>query len=298
MNYYKKPFLSYDKQAQQLIKRGLIAEKPKLIKVLKNIGYYRFTGYLHIFKLENENYTKGITLEQIYDIYRFDRQLRFLVIDAIERFEIHIRTSIVHILSEKYGAFGYMERKTLKGMDEKTYYRFINKCISNYERSQEDFIKHFKHKYGKCHILPPYWMLGNIFDFGMIYTLYKGADLDTRRKVASYLNIDAKTLSTWLRTVNTIRNICAHHSRLWNRTFGSPRLPEGKEWDEIGRQNKKIFPILSVLKYSLYIIAPDTTWHQKFNNLLNDFPDIDLSLMGFPENWKENDIWKNNTSNN
>jgi abortive infection bacteriophage resistance protein len=90
MNYDKPP-LSFAAQADLLLKRGLIADRTLLIDRLKNVNYYRLSGYLYPYRLANDNYKPGTTFDKVWRHYTFDRQLRLIVIDAIERFEVSIR---------------------------------------------------------------------------------------------------------------------------------------------------------------------------------------------------------------
>ena len=113
MAEYNKPFLTFEQQADLLISRGLICDRSDLISKLESVGYYRLSGYLHLFKVDDDEFVDNTTLDKVYEIYRFDRQLRVLVIDAIERFEVYVRTNLVYKLSERYGAFGFLDSKTL-----------------------------------------------------------------------------------------------------------------------------------------------------------------------------------------
>lgn len=290
MSEYTKPFLTYEQQADLLISRGLICDKNELINKLKRVGYYRLSGYLHLFKVSNDKFIEDTTLDNVYEIYRFDRQLRVLTIDAIERFEVYVRTNLIYKLSEKYGAFGYLDKDSLPRLKDKDYEGFILKCKRNYSRSSEVFVKHFKEVYGDTHHLPPYWMLANLMDFGMVFTLYRGAEPQIRQEIASDFNVKAKVFESWLRSINTVRNICAHHSRLWNKPIGAPIIPKDKKWDT-SRNNHKVYCILSILSYILNVVAPNSSWKNRFINLLHNYPNIDLRRMGFPENWDINSFW-------
>lgn len=290
MAEYNKPFLTFEQQADLLISRGLICDRSDLINKLESVGYYRLSGYLHLFKVDDDKFVENTTLDKVYEIYRFDRQLRVLVIDAIERFEVYVRTNLVYKLSEKYGAFGFLDSKTLPRLKINEYANFILKCNRNYFRSSEVFAKHFKEAYGDSHDLPPYWMLANLIDFGMVFTLYRGAEPKIRQEIASIFNVKAKVFESWLRSINTIRNICAHHSRLWNRPIGTPTIPNGEQWDSI-RDNHKVFCILSLLAYALKIVAPNSTWKDRFFDLIRNYPNIDLQRMGFPANWEHTSFW-------
>lgn len=299
MELYEKPFKTFEEQADLLLSRGLVAEKNNLIDALKRIGYYRLTGYLHIFKNEDETYRNDISLEYIYCIYRFDRKLRLLVYDAIERFEVYLRTNLVYELSKTQGPFGYLQKDNFPDITQRNYEIFIDKCKTNFDRSKEEFAEHFKEKYindnedEELKLLPPYWMLANVFDFGNLFTLYRASDQQTRRKVANEIGVNARTLRSWLGVLNNVRNICAHHSRLWNRTLGSPAIPNNETWNNVDSQNKKTYPILCVLQYCLKRMAPNSSWKERFFELIDTFPEINLEFMGFPKNWKETTLWKN-----
>lgn len=105
--------LSFEKQAELLLSRGLIADKPDLIAKLKSVNYYRLSGYLYPFKQQNsENYKDGTDFTEIWNRYRFDRKLRFLVLDGIERIEVALKTDIAFEFSHLYGPFGYLNKQT------------------------------------------------------------------------------------------------------------------------------------------------------------------------------------------
>ena len=105
---YLKPALSFQEQADLLISRGLLADRDELISYLKQVNYYRVTGYLYPFKQsdDSEEFIAGTTLEMIQERYRFDSELRLLILSAIEKIEVSIlRTLLVEQLTGKYGPF-------------------------------------------------------------------------------------------------------------------------------------------------------------------------------------------------
>ena len=110
MTKYNKPALTFSQQVELLVARGLVVKNKKRVEgTLANISYYRLSAYMLPFK-EYQNgviidrFIQGTTWEQIYDLYKFDRKLRLLLFDAIERIEIAVRTQIVNQLSLKYGS--------------------------------------------------------------------------------------------------------------------------------------------------------------------------------------------------
>ncbi len=138
------------------------ADRASLITHLADVGYYRLSGYWHIFRLKNDDrFQAGTSFNQIWTLYTFGRQFRLVVLDAIERVEVYLRSRLAYMLAEQTGPFGFMDRKGLPRLSQERYERFINRCYSAYEQSErgEPFSKHFSDKYGDEHALPPYWML-------------------------------------------------------------------------------------------------------------------------------------------
>jgi abortive infection bacteriophage resistance protein len=136
-----------------------------------------------------------------------------------------------------------------------------------------------------------------VISFGTLLTFFRGLDSKGKKIIAKKYGLHAPVLESWLLALNTIRNICAHHSRLFNRTFGTrPVYPEKEhlpQWyDPFKIETEKAFAILSILHYLLKIISPQSAWKCRLNTLMDDYSDIPVQIMGFPENWKEHAIWK------
>lgn len=164
--------------------RGMVADRASLIEHLQDAGYYRLSGYWHIFKQPDDMFRGGTTFAKVWDLYTFDRQFRLVVFDAIERVEVYFRTQLAYELARTTGPFGFNDRNNLPNLGEERYGRFIRKCKEAFNRSREPFAIHFKDKYGDERELPPYWMLVNLMDFGMTLTLYKGASNGIRKRIA------------------------------------------------------------------------------------------------------------------
>lgn len=152
-------------------------------------------------------------------------------------------------------------------------------------------------KYGDEESMPPYWVMVNIMDFGTMLRLYKGSSIETRNRIANEVGISARVLESWLVTLNTVRNICAHHGRLWNRGIGTrPIIPTAKkhpEWHEpFPIRYDNLLGTLSILSFLLKRVAPDTSWRTKLFDLLNSRSTDELDRMGFTKGWKESPLWK------
>lgn len=131
-------------------------------------------------------------------------------------------------------------------------------------------------------------------DFGMVVTLYKGSPVPVRKQIADDLGVSTKVLDSWLVTVNTVRNICAHHGRLWNRIIGNPpRIPHASDWhDPHEVRNDKMFGTLTVLSYLLERVAPDTHWRKRLLDMVLGQTRRNQERMGFSGNWRECPFWE------
>jgi abortive infection bacteriophage resistance protein len=293
---YSKPFKTFEEQADLLISRGMGGDRDVLVAHLKDVGYYRLSGYWHIFKREDDTFTEGTTFARMWDLYTFDRQLKLIVFDAIERVEVYIRTQLAYELAQAGGPFGYLDRKNLPNLDEKRYGDLLDRCRNAFSRSREPFVIHFRDVYGDDHDLPPYWMLVNLMDFGMVFTLYRGAPNSVRKSISAAFSIEPRVMDSWLRTINTTRNICAHHGRLWNRTLGTkPSIPRAKNdlrWHQPYEvRGDKVFVVLTMLSMMLEVVAPDTKWRDRLFRLLDSRTTEDMQRMGFGPGWERCPIW-------
>lgn len=291
---YTKPYLSFQQQADKLISRGMECDRKSLIEHLSDVGYYRLSGYWYIYRLSDDKFREGTTFDSIWGDYVFDRQFRLVVLDAIERVEVYLRTQLAYSLARETGPFGFTKKANLPRLGNDDYRKLIDKCKRKHEESREPFATHFRAKYGNRHDLPPYWVLVNMMDFGQMFTLYRGADVAIRRELACKLGISAQVLESWLRTLNTVRNICAHHGRLWNRTLGTkPMIPKkNMGWHEpIEINSAKIFSVLTLLSYLLEYVAPQTSWRRRLFSLLDTQSKEGLCRMGFTEGWKACPFW-------
>jgi abortive infection bacteriophage resistance protein len=294
---YEKGHLSFEAQADLLLSRGLEADKSLLVSRLENVNYYRLSGYLYPYRLTGDRFKPATTLERVWRHYTFDRRLRLVVMDAVERVEVSVRTRLIYELSAVCGAFGYAEPAALPNLGEVEYRRWLAGIKKEAGRSHETFVDHFKAKYGDSHECLPLWAAGEIMAFGFTLTMYRGASDHVKKSIAKYYDIPDEVLTSWLRSINVIRNICAHHGRLWNRELGVkpyiPRKAKYPNWHEpVVIPQNRVFGILTILRYLLRKIAPQSKWDVRLLALLNEYPEISRWSMGFPDNWRESPLWK------
>ncbi|MBR1775370.1 MAG: Abi family protein [Bacteroidales bacterium] len=319
MEAYNKPPLTYEEQINLLKSRGLIfseEEKYNALKYLPNISYYRLSAYMLPYKKKNskgeiiDEFKDNTTWTTIYNLYKFDRKLRLLIFDAIERIEIAIRSQIIYQLSHKYGSHWQDRREIFKQPETKTsrdgkriftvdVYSDIQQQIKEQlDISQEMFIKHYKQKYNNP-VNPPSWMSIEIMYFNHLSRICSG--LKNRSDlvgIAKYFDLPPKTFCSWLHTINYVRNLCAHHSRLWNREFNI--VPEKLEFSKNliwvnnphNIKRSKPYYFFCMIVYLLQTINPTSKFKERLKNLLLEYNDVvSLESMGFSKNWKEEYIW-------
>ena len=174
--------------------------------------------------------------------------------------------------------------------------RLLERVRDEADRSKEDFVRHFFAKYTSETDLP-FWMAGELMTFGNLFTLFRGVETSMKQFVAAEYGVADTVLYSWLTTLNQIRNLCAHHARLWNRAFGVkptiPRRNKHPQWHHpVPITDERLFGVLTVLHYLLKIVAPHSQWRGRWENLLALYPEIPLGAMGFPPNWKDSPLWQ------
>lgn len=303
---YSKPAISYQEQLQQLKDRGLIIENdPKCLSLLENISYYRLSGYWypmlelpkshHIFKPNS-------FFNSAFNLYCFDRELRKLISSELEKIEIAIRAKMIYILSHSNGAFWFNDPSLFS--DKVKWNNTINKLTQEYNRSHEEFIVAFKRNYNDP--MPPSWIILEISSFGTLSSLFQNLKRGySKRSIARYFGLDESTFESWIHGIAYIRNICAHHSRLWNKSLRiSPAMPNNpsNQWlsvlsvtnsntGAVTFINNRTYYILSMIIYFSQIINPTNKLKSKFFALLKKYPNVDPTAMGFTPNWKNEVIW-------
>lgn len=285
---YQKPPLTYTEQLELLIRRGLIVEnKESAIKYLRHISYYRLSAYFLPFK-QSDKFHTGTKIEDVIRLYAFDQELRILVLSAIEPVEIALRTQIIYHLSHKYGVFGYLE--PLNFSNRFKHEKWLNNLKKTINESTETFLQHYRKKYTLNSDFP-LWMALEVISFGSLSHLFKGLKGCDQQEISKLYGLKDTVLLSWLHSLAYMRNICAHHARLWNRTLTvKPSLPVKTEtWKDV--KNHRIYCLLSIIKYLLNKIGSGSEWSEKLKLLLKKYPEISLTAMGFTSNWKNEKIW-------
>lgn len=308
MEYTKRP-LTIEEQIERLEQRGLkFSEKKQAHCYLQNISYYRLRAFTFPFQnntdpsADHKFFRDDIDFGDIIDLYIFDRRLRNLVFNELEKIEIAVRTQLSLVYSVQLNdAFWYIDEKWYTKINRENYLKLIGDIKDDVERSNEDFIKHYKNKYDTPE-MPPSWMSLEVVSFGTLSRMYKSLNKSFEKKqIAKAFGINKEDIfSNWLHAFSNLRNCCAHHSRIWNRRFVvNLKLPYNTERNFISRDDiekikpNKIFALLSAIKYIVDIISPGNSFKKNLKSILcENHKLLSIKEMGFPSNWEDFPIWQ------
>jgi len=292
---YSKVYLTHEAQISLLKSRGLtFADENKALHLLENISYYRFSGYWYPLLADKQNhiFKPDAKFENGFNLYKFDRELRKLIISELEKIEIAVRSRMAYELSTTHDHF-WIEDDTLFA-NQRIYRSTVGKINEEFERSDEDYIIAFKSKYSNP--LPPSFMLLEITSFGALSRLYDNLKPGKSRKdIAKIFGLSDMVFASWLHSFVYIRNVCAHHARIWNRWLRVqplfPRRTRHTWLTDTTVSNNRLYYALSMMLYLLNTVNPKHTFKQKLENLFVKYPNVDRAAMGFPENWRTEPLW-------
>ncbi|MDJ0679349.1 MAG: Abi family protein [Xenococcaceae cyanobacterium MO_167.B52] len=294
---FDKPPLDIDQLVELLKKRGLNIDDVTIVKYyLQFIGYYRLSAYFLSFQDgSNSNsrhqFQQNTTFTQILDLYIFDRKLRLLVLDAIERIEVAIKASISNTMSQQSNAHWFMDNNNFQTKFD--HQKFIERLKNDIEQNKrEEFISHYRNKYNSPD-LPPSWMVFEILSFGTVSIVFKNLELQSKKKIAKIFDLDEKIISSWLHSISYFRNLCAHHCRIWDRTF-TIKPKKANAYKEYLAQNNKLYAQLAIIQILMQKITIDSHWSDNLKTLIQEYSSIPIQDMGFPEDWHNYPLWKNN----
>jgi abortive infection bacteriophage resistance protein len=293
--HFSKDSITFEQQIDRLIERGLhVEDKQVAASYLSHINYYRLGTYWWSLIEDHESHTfkADTTFDQILNLYIFDRELRLLLLDVIERIEVSLRTQWAFHLSKRYGSHAHLDKEAFtRKFDHDD---FIDNLQKEIQRTSDKNIKKQAYKYDEP--TPATWIVCEVMSFGMLSRGYEHlAKRAIKMDIADTYNLKEAALSSFLHHITMVRNICAHHSRLWNRDFtitmklptnGAPELLQSFNKDN----TKQLYNTLVMCAYFMDLISPHNRWKSKLKTLI-EAHDIDVADMGFPTDWLKRSIW-------
>lgn len=328
MTHFTKPAIDVSQQIQLLKDRGLqINDEERAARFLEVVSFFRLTPYMRPFQVpgDDHRFIESAGFRDLIHLYSFDRRLRLLVMDAIERVEVAARAMISNHMGPKYGSHWYLDSclfkrrykhalllKTIRSKQEderRDYGRECDRIDSlvqtsserkaelKKKRSKESYARHYGLTYSEPELMPGWAALEEVTMGGLSH-LYAGLAKDVDKKaVARRMDLPWRLLQSWLHTLTIVRNICAHHSRLWNRELGiKPELPKRTSflWPESltrPSHNVRVYVVMCMLNHLMRKVSPDTSWHQRVKSLFEEFRGVPEEFMGFPANWRSEVFW-------
>ncbi len=264
---------------------------------LMNIGYHRLSAYIYPFYKSPKSdlvLKEGTTFEQVLTLYRFDKKLRILLFNEIEKIEVAIRSVLANIGCQELNDRYWMTKPEYFANADKfsQTLAIIEKELAS---SKEDYIEHFRQNFIEDY--PPAWMITEVLSFGNLNYIYSNiASNKLMKRIAGYFGLKPQVFTSWLTVLANLRNMCCHHARIWNRDFmlnpAEPRKTSNAWVNTAQIDKKRIYYRLCIIRYFLSAVSQNNNFNEKVTNLLADFPSVDIVAMGFYNDWQDEHFWK------
>lgn len=298
---YTKQAITIAQQINQLLERGLVINDRSFAEHhLDHIGYYRLAGYWWAMQDDKEAHTfkPNSTFENVINLYNFDRELRIVLFDVIEKIEISLRTKLIYHLSHELDPWWFQNTEIF--IDTQALIKTLSNIQEEVDRSKDTFIREHKKKYKEDSRFPPAWKTLELTSFGSLSKLYGNLKHTVRSKdviAVEFGVVNHTFLPSWLQSIAQIRNYCAHHSRLWNKNLpGAPKLlpkPPHAWVETVPKQHEfqKLYAHLCLMKYLLNIVQPTNHFTEQLASLLKKYPNVDPNALGLKEHWQQEALW-------
>lgn len=301
---HAKQFKTYAEQVDLLRKRGLqIGDRAWAENFLQRFNYYRLSGYWYPLLKFNpqdgvatENFVDGASLELVAALYEFDERLRHGIFRELDRVEMAVRAvlgyelgridPLIHLVPEHLGPQARQRRQDRRSR----YDVWREKYDSALRGSKEDFVGHHRRKYqGEM----PIWAAVEIMDWGMLSHLYGMSPGPARNRMAERCGLSAPQLESWLKSLNVLRNLAAHHARMFNRVYDiKPKLNDDVRLIPVAGAMNKVFGQLSLIQYLHRQLGLSRA--EYLPSLMATYPVnalVPLSRTGAPAQWEELALW-------
>ena len=299
---YQKPATTIQEQIEQLKQRGLIIEpQDNATHYLSHISYYRLAGYWWPMQDDKNNHHFKINsrFADVIALYNFDRELRLILFDIIEKIEISLRTKLIYHLSHEFDPWWFQNTAIFQNVRELS--QTLAVIDEEITRSKDIFIKEHLKKHKDDGRFPPGWKTLELTSFGSLSKLYGNLKQTVKSKdtiAMDFGTVNHTYLPSWLQSISQIRNYCAHHSRLWNKNLpGRPKLlpkPPNKWISNVPPENEfqMLYIHLCCMKYLVNIVQPQNRFTMQLTTILNKYPNVDPNALGLKPDWQNEPLWK------
>lgn len=307
-----KKSLDIKDQLLLLKRRGLnFKDERQAEEWLSKVSYYRLKGYWWQMQDDfvNHHFASGWYFEDIIERYNFDRRLKIILFQAIESIEIAFRAKIINHMSKSHGGLWYMQTNLF---DNKVFHqRSLFKLLEEFKNSNETFAKEFHSKYPnklsnsqkgyQPSQYPDAWIILEIATLGELSKIYKNINhqLPEKSQIANDFGLNLHTeLSSWIEAIVYMRNIIAHHSRLWARNMTiKPCYVINTRNTWLNKQlttneENRAFHIISCILYLCDTIGTGKQLRQKIYRLFKKYDSLPFTTIGFENRWQKEPMWK------
>ena len=296
---YSKPALSLDDQIAHLKLKGMtITDDNSAKSHLQHISYYRLSAYWLPFEYPKADqrpghcFQPGTTLETVIALHDFDCKLRKLITEAVEVIEIALRGNWALEMAALGNGHSYLEPVHYR--DAVKFAENVSRMQDEVRKSKERFIDHYKRTYTPAE--PPVWMVSEILSFGSLSHWYANIkQRSLRNRISKPFGLNEAVFKPFIHHLTVVRNIGAHHSRLWNRQIPVrlfiPRNPPDLASSMDRGASGKLYNTLTLLSYVLREINGLADWQGRLLSHLDTLPHGDLGQLGFPTNFETLPIW-------
>lgn len=299
MENYNKIALDTSDLLVMLKQRGLqVTDEQEALRTLSSVSYFRIACYFRPLEIDKQThkFRKGATLDQALALYKFDTTLRDMVFGATRQIEVALRSRVNHHFSRSHTPFWFTQVDM--ATDGHLFAEHLSSVDRELHRSKEEFIKEHFDRYDRPSF-PPAWKTLETVSFGTLSKLYQNFyDKANKKSVAEDFGLPQhEFLNSWMESLTSLRNFCAHHSRIWNRRYAvKPQMPRtlvGHKWlTDFSFPPDKIYPQLCCIAYLLNAIDAQNTFSKDLKRLLKKYPSVDAAAMGFQKGWKKEPLWK------
>lgn len=298
---FTKQAITIHQQIQLLQDRGLIIDNLKVCeKYLSNISYYRLGEYWYVMQENKEThiFKPNSKIEDVIALYNFDAELRILLFEVIEKIEISLRTKLIYHLSLEHDPWWFQDFELF--IDSQALVKTLSSLETELSRTKDTFIKNHYKKHKDDKRFPPAWKSLEQTSLGSLSKLYGNLKHTNKSKdtiAKEFGAVNHTYLPSSLQSIAQIRNLCAHHSRLWNKNLpGTVKLlsnPPNNWVMNVSNQSEfsKLYVHLCLMKYLLNTIKPND-FTERLSNLFVSYPNVDPNALGMKENWQNEPLWK------
>ncbi|MCC2594078.1 Abi family protein [Tessaracoccus sp. OS52] len=297
--HFDKPPLSSAELVDLMVRRGLVVEdRERARRALFHIGYYRLAPYLSPFQRSDADHQlrTGTTFEQVLALYSFDRDLRLLAMDALARIEVAFRAVLSEVMSKADNdSHWYTRPHYFSDLGD---FRVLQGNVAQALEQPFPALQDYLLRY-RTPELPPSWLMVEVLSIGQLTRVHKSLKRQTHRDaIARGLGSTDELLTSWLEVFVRVRNIAAHHERLWDTRLGKyPKVPHGagvawpENWDKLLEEaSDTLYCVFSAVQSMLFTVSPTSPWAGELAALLEGHA-MEREVMGFPAGWGEDPFW-------